>query len=329
MGILDEFVTENSGLSERSLITYRKALSEFEAWCRNEKIESILTADYKNLLQYRSSLVNPKREPPLSSATAATYISAVKSFYKWIEKTGRGPNPALQIERTKIDRGFKKDALTKEQVEQLLDGILTSEKKESELIDLNSTLSSEEKAALKKEAGTKTLRNYAIVNLIIRTGLRTVEVSRANIGDIRKKGNEILLYVQGKGKKEKKEFVILKPGAFEPISLYLNLRKFTKPELPLFTSLSNRNSEERLSQDYISRIFKKALRYIGIDDSRLTAHSGRHTAAHLYLEAGGSIVKLQEMLRHASVDTTRFYTAGMERLITPAEEVLEDYLEDI
>lgn len=329
MGILDEFVNENSGLSERSLITYRKALSEFENWCRSEKIDNLLSAEYRNLLQYRSSLVSPKRNPPLSSATAATYISALKAFYKWVEKTGRGPNPSLQLERTKIDRGFKKDALSREQVEQLLDGILISEQEESERIELNSTLSPEEKAVLKKEAGKKTLRDYAIVNLIIRTGLRTVEVSRADIGDIRKKGNEILLYVQGKGRKEKKEFVILKPGAFEPIRMYLNLRKFTKPELPLFISLSNRNSEERLSQDYISRIFKKALRNIGIDDSRLTAHSGRHTAAHLYLEAGGSIVKLQEMLRHASVDTTRFYTAGMERLISPAEEVLENYLEDI
>lgn len=329
MNILDEFVSENSGLSERSLITYRKALSEFENWCRKENIENLLCADYRSLLRYRSSLVSPKREPPLSSATAATYISALKAFYKWAEKTGRGSNPALQIERTKIDKGFKKDALTKEQVEQLLDGILTSEQTESERIDMNMTLSPEEKAQLKKEAGKKTLRDYAAVNLIIRTGLRTVEVSRANIGDIRKKGKDILLYVQGKGRKEKKEFVILKPGAFEPIRMYLNLRKFTKPELPLFTSVSNRNAEERLSQDYISRIFKKALRNIGIDDSRITAHSGRHTAAHLYLEAGGNIVKLQEMLRHASVDTTRFYTAGMERLISPAEEVLEDYLEDI
>jgi len=50
-------------------------------------------------------------------------------------------------------------------------------------------------------------RDYAIINLMARTGLRTMEVVGANVGNIRQNGGEALLYVQGKRRDSKDSFV--------------------------------------------------------------------------------------------------------------------------
>ena len=53
--------------------------------------------------------------------------------------------------------------------------------------------------------GERERRDYAIFNLLVRTGLRTIELERADIGDIRAQGAQAVLYVQGKWRAEKDE----------------------------------------------------------------------------------------------------------------------------
>ena len=61
------------------------------------------------------------------------------------------------------------------------------------------------------------LRDFAIVNLILRTGLRTIEVVRADVGDITFKGNRRILRVWGKGHDTKDDFVVLTDKTYLPI----------------------------------------------------------------------------------------------------------------
>jgi len=67
-------------------------------------------------------------------------------------------------------------------------------------------------------------RDYALINLLIRTGLRTIETIRADVGDIRQASGETVLSVQGKGRDEKDELVILTPPSLNPIREYLTAR---------------------------------------------------------------------------------------------------------
>ena len=84
-----------------------------------------------------------------------------------------------------------------------------------------------------------------------------------------------MLYVHGKGRQPKDEFVVLTDAAVRPIYSYLALRESRGKGEPLFASLSNKSYGKRLTTRFVRRIAKNALLKAGFDDSRLTAHSMR------------------------------------------------------
>ena len=171
-----------------------------------------------------------------------------------------------------------------------------------------------------------TPREYAIINLMLRTGLRCIEVIRTNIEDIKYKGGQKVLMIQGKGWDDKQQFVCLTEKCSKAIDDYLATRGRTKGGDPLFISNSNNNSEGRLTPIFVSWIVKKALRGIGLNDHTYTAHSLRHTCAVSILRAGGTIQDAQGVLRHASPVTTQLYISSIneeKRLKAPAEYLLD------
>ena len=156
------------------------------------------------------------------------------------------------------------------------------------------------------------LRDFAIVNLILRTGLRTIEVVRADVGDITFKGDRRVLLIWGKGHTEKDSFVVLSDKAYLPIKEYLETRKGAKAGDPLFISNSRQNNGERLTTRTISKICKDGLKGVGMDGREFTAHSLRHTTAVQILKQGGEITDVQRVLRHTSPVTSQIYTESIE-----------------
>ena len=229
--------------------------------------------EYKDYLQGQS----------LSSLTISSYITAVRKFYEWAEGEKYYPNIAKGIKTPRRQQAFKKQHLTDD--------------KSAELLEHFRSLS---------------LRDYAIVNLILRTGLRTVEVVRADVGDITFKGNRRVLKVWGKGHIEKDDFVVLSEKAYEPIKEYLQTRKACKSGEPLFTSTSHQNYGGRLTTKTISSICKDGLRAIGLDGKEFTAHSLRHTTAVAILKHGGQLTDVQSVLRHSSPVTSQIYTESVK-----------------
>jgi integrase/recombinase XerC/integrase/recombinase XerD len=156
--------------------------------------------------------------------------------------------------------------------------------------------------------------------------LRTVEVIRANIGDIRQQGGEALLWIQGKGQDSKDQFVVLTNGTSAPIYEYLRARGTTGKGEALFASISDRNGGDRLATRSIRRIVKERLRAIGIDSERLTAHSLRHTCITISLEAGATIQEAQALARHANINTTLIYAHNIDRLKNAPERLIDKLL---
>ena len=169
-------------------------------------------------------------------------------------------------------------------------------------------------------------RDYAILNLLLRTGLRTIEIIRANVGDLCQEGGEAVLWIQGKGRDDKDEFVILTDYTLSPLHEYLSSRGKKKDKAPLFASHSNRNYNSRLTTFSISRIIKQYLRQIGLDNKRLTAHSLRHTAITLSLQGGATIQEAKALGRHASIDTTMIYAHNIERIAQAPERRIAELL---
>jgi len=137
-----------------------------------------------------------------------------------------------------------------------------------------------------------------------------------------------VLLIQGKGRDEKDNFVILTEKAYRPIADYLAYRGAYNGSDPLFISSSNNSKGQRLTTRTISQKAKEGLRAIGLDEKAYTAHSLRHTTAVNILRAGGSLETAQFTLRHANPATTQIYTATLneERRLQNSGEALIDSL---
>jgi integrase/recombinase XerD len=92
-------------------------------------------------------------------------------------------------------------------------------------------------------------------------------------------------------------------------------------------SHSDRNFGKRLTTRSISRIVKDNLRKVGIDSSRITAHSLRHTAITLALQAGASIQEAQALGRHANINTTMIYAHNINRITHAPERKIDELLQ--
>lgn len=275
---------------ESSKDTYRKGLKQFLLWLR---AQGETPPSRQTILDYKKGL----KEKGLSSFTISCYLVTVRKFFDWIESTYGLPNIARGIKGAKRVRGFRKDPLTLSQVKELLASI-----------ERNSLVG---------------LRDYALINLLVRTGLRTIEVIQANTEDIRQQGGEALFYIQGKGREEKDEFVLLTPETLKPIHEYLKARGNGKKDAPLFESLSDRNHGGRLTTRTLRNVIKERLRGIGIDNDRLTAHSLRHTAVTLALQAGATVQEAQALARHANINTTLVYAHNIDRVKDAPERKID------
>ena len=134
-------------------------------------------------------------------------------------------------------------------------------------------------------------------------------------------------YVQSKGRASKDNVVVLTPKALSPIAAYLEKRGNIDELDPLFASVSSQNAGERLTVRSVSRIAKSALRAIGVDDERYTAHSLRHTAITFSLLGGATERDAQQMVRHANITTTMLYSHDIDRIKHAAKREVGNVLD--
>lgn len=263
----------------KTLETYKISLRQFFTYLKRKEISKPTRAD---IIAYRDSL-----EETHKPTTIQGYLTAIKLFFDYLETIGAYPNIAKNVKGVKLNRGHKKDYLTPEQIKIILNKM--------------------ERETLQGK------RNYAIFLLMLVGGLRTIEIHRSNIGDIRTIGDSTVLYIQGKGKNEKTDFVKIPLEVEKAIREYLKARGEQQEDLPLFTSNSNNNFEDRLSTRSISKIIKEAMKDSGYNSDRLTAHSLRHTAVTLSLLAGNKLEEVQQFARHSNIATTQIYAHHLDR----------------
>lgn len=290
--LVDLFLASQD-VKQSSKGTYKRTLKQYFSWV-SQKGYSLSQIARIELLEYKESLL----ASGMSSLSVGSYITSVRRFYEWTESNKIYPNIAKGIKTPKRKNQFKKQPLSITQGKELL---------------------------LSFEDGGS--RDSAIINLLLRTGLRTIEVIRANVEDIVFKGSQRVLMVHGKGRDEKDSFVLLTDKTYKPIADYLASREDYKAGEPLFTSTSNNSKGQRLSTRTISYIAKEGLKAIGLDEKSFTAHSLRHTTAVNILRAGGSLEMAQFTLRHSNPATTQIYTATIEeerRLQNSGEALIDN-----
>lgn len=310
---------------EKTTRTYITNLRQFAAWLAFNSIRRPARQDILSYRQYLSAEHDAIQLDPESvngwtyrtdgngcrykvickPNTIAQYLRSVCQFFKWTAANGFYPDIAANIHAPKLRHDIhRKDALTASDV-------LTIEKSIEATAEKRIT---EAAGAVKDTAGRidrateQGKRLYAMYTLAVNAGLRTIEISRANVKDLEVKNGNACLLIWGKGHTEPDTKKPLAPEVYTAIREYLDCRSDrATANSPLFVSTGNRSGGKRIATTTISTMLKRAMQEAGFDSERITAHTLRHTAGTNTQEITGNLYLTQKYMRHANPATTEIY----------------------
>lgn len=301
--LLETFL-KNTDVRATSKATYHRSLLQFFLFLAEQEI-ALVDCKRATIIDYKRHLLEQVEKGKFSLLTADNYLNAVKLFFKWLftndQLTSITKDIAQGISINAEYEGFKKEALTPNQVQLLLKDIQDS-------IAL----------AKRKDYRWSALRNYALAYIMVSTGVRSITVTRMNIEDIALLHGTPIIHVQRKGRNSKDDFIILEATPYKVVFDYLSERfgvetldelTTEQRKLPLFSSHSNRNKGQRLTPDRIRQVIKKHLRQIGLYHKVFSTHSLRHTYGTLQLRLSGDIFQVAENMGHKNLKSTKKYTA--------------------
>jgi integrase/recombinase XerC len=274
------------GQSPHTVKAYGRDLEAFAEFCDRHYAGKWSWATVDRL-GFRGFLGELQRRG-LSKRSAARALSAVRSFYRYLQEHHGVSSTIPRLARVpKLDKRLP-TYLDRRQTERLFEWA--------------------ESRAGGDEFGPT--RDLAILELFYSTGIRLSELSGMNLGDLDLLADQAK--VRGKGRKER----IVPVGSRAVLALrrYLNLREAMPARrgadrLAVFVSRQGR----RLAPRGVQRIVHRMFDAIGGDGLRV--HSLRHTFATHMLDAGADLRAVQELLGHASLSTTQVYThTSVERL---------------
>lgn len=288
---LEQFLSrflKNLDISPDTECMYKHCIIHFFKWLVEGHLQQPLK---EHIIQYKQTFKDK------SLNTQNLHLSAVRQFFKWLELEGiyKDITKGIKIRGIRqADAGHIRMPLTKEQARQLLDGIDTSS-----IIGL---------------------RDYAIINIKLHTGLRDIELRRANVKDLDEKQERTILYIQRKGHTHKDNFIILNATTLQPLQDYLGYRGSSDKDSPLFITHGLRSCNNRMSRILLAYIMKKRLTEAGLKSKYIVGHSLRHTFATIALENGVKIEDIQTAMGHQSINTTLRYIKGRDRMTNPVED---------
>lgn len=301
-------------LAPDSRASYRFAAKSFVAFASARR--------WRSANEAISAWANDLVEKKLSTNTIHLYVAAARGYVAFLG------HPPGKVKLPRKPRGYLKDPLTPEEFRKLLDAYPGDD--------------------------AEATRNRAIVALMGVTGVRGIEVQRADAEDLRNVGRTVL-HVQRKGAREKDSFVVIPPALLQMLREWLKLRdKIMReaqgarrkaqdaadevalgaprlaPSSALFVSVSKTSGTygERLGRSTVRWIVDEGLRRAGLKGlgKRISPHSLRHTAGTTARRGGAKLDAVQDMLAHRDINMTRRYEHSLDRLKDPAEDRAADAL---
>jgi integrase/recombinase XerC len=257
---------------------YRQAFEDFYRWLLKSGLWDS-GFDSLNLRAMRDFVIEGQRR--FDRRTLHNHVSGLRAFFKfWLKRKRVARNPFVGIPLPKLEKRLPK-FLTEAQMKHLLGGPLRL--LENESIDAFTAW-----------------RDRLVMELLYGGGLRISELSNLNYGHVDLESG--VARVLGKGRKER-----LCPLGSVALAV---LRKF-KAEFARHTSPADpvtiTSRHERLPVRQVQLLLK---RYLALADLPLdlTPHKIRHSYATHLLNAGADLRLVQELLGHASLNTTQIYT---------------------
>ncbi len=273
------------GLSPRTLLNYRHALSKFRA--SREDLPGWTDLQPDDFRRYLMKLAGEG----LSKSTVRLHFAALRTFYRFLsERFNLKTNPLKQVQLPKLGRKLP-FVLTPTQIDELLSAPLRIPKE--------------------KQAPTwMPHRDVAILELFYSSGLRLSELTGLNVADIDPYSESIR--VLGKGRKER--VIPVGEPALKAIQHYRHAAGVVAG--PVFLN----KSRQRMGATAVWSLLKRYLKHTSIPNEA-SPHKLRHSFATHLLDAGADLRSVQSLLGHASLSTTQIYThVSIERLRTAYDE---------
>lgn len=266
------YLKAERNLSSYTIRNYRADLFHFGRYLETEEGFGPLEVDRQSFRRYLARL----READMASASVSRKMSTIHTFYRFLVREGV----------------LERDPLM---------GV-TSPRRERRLPQI---LGKDQLTALIEAADSDVpqgLRDRAILELMYASGLRLAEVVGLDVAGVDL--SEQLARVRGKGNKER--IVLIGRPAAAALQRYL---REGRPKLARAgeTALFINRDGKRLSGRSVQKTVRKHALMAGLDQ-RVFPHLLRHSFATHMLDGGAELRVVQELLGHASANTTQIYT---------------------
>ena len=261
------------GLSENTLSSYRRDLTQFEQWLQQSAQRQLLHARDSDLLAYLGWRIEQGR----SARSTARFLSCIRGFFRYQLREGViDADPSLDIDSPKLGRPLPK-SISEAEVTALLAAP-----------DVNDALE---------------MRDRTMLELLYACGLRVSELVGLQLAEIGL--NQGVVRIVGKGGKER--LVPMGEEALNWLQRYLRgPRMELLGDVPGEIVFPSRRGQQMTRQAFWYRIKIYAER-AGIK-SKLSPHTLRHAFATHLLNHGADLRVVQLLLGHSDLTTTQIYT---------------------
>lgn len=272
-------------LSDNTIQNSYFLMSKLVWFLRHEEYDECGTAEIKHFLAYITNghketggrWDNPHLTNKVRPRTVSTYFTNLRTFFRYVVSEGALAESPIENIRPPVFRHDQVQPFATEQVEALL-------------------------AAAKKS--TAPLRNEAIILFLLDTGVRASELCHLKMHDLDIDGRRCK--VLGKGNKHRSVFF----GKATTKALWNYLRdEPCDDDDPLFTANRGTRSGEALTRCGLLRLIVRLGKTAGIQSTRCSPHTFRHTFAVEFLRGGGNVFSLKELLGHTSLTIVNRYVS--------------------
>ncbi len=270
------------GVARNTLLSYGRDLRRYETFLRDKGISDLADVGESDVAEFLTYLREGTADrPPLSAASAARALVAVRGLHKFLAQEGATQiDPAAPVAPPRPAQRLPK-AISVTDVERLL-------------------------AAASLGDSPVALRDRALLEVLYGTGARISEAVGLDVEDVDLKAGSVRLL----GKGDKQRFVPLGSYARSALSAYLVRGR------PALAARAVRGADSavflnqrggRLSRQSAWTLIQTAAERAGLR-SAVSPHTLRHSFATHLLDGGADVRVVQELLGHASVTTTQIYT---------------------
>lgn len=292
-GYLDHLTVERA-LAANTLNAYRRDLDRYLTWLATCGVADLATVTSRQVAAYLATLREGNEgHPPLAAASAARAISAVRGLHRFAVREGLAPDDPSQPVTPPTPPKRLPKALPVDDVLRLLAAAGGSDDRR----DGSST------------ADPLALRDRALLEFLYGTGARISEAVGADRDDIEliDEAGEASAVLRGKGGRTR----LVPIGSYAAVALdayFVRVRPMLAASGRGTAAVFLNARGGRLSRQSAWAILRRAAEAAGLDSTRISPHTLRHSYATHLLDGGADVRVVQELLGHASVTTTQVYT---------------------